>query len=172
MNRSFLCTSIFTLAAFLVAAPALLADATITIVNNDGAGEGFNDSTPVSPVGGNPGVTLGAQRLNAFERAAEIWGEILQSSVPILVNSQFNALTCSGTSAVLGSAGTIQVFRDFAGAPLAGTWYHSALANALEGSDLDPGSSDITAQFNSSIDTGCLTGTVGWYYGFVPGAAS
>ena len=30
------------------------AGAKITIVNNDGPGEGFNDPTPVAPVGGNP----------------------------------------------------------------------------------------------------------------------
>ncbi len=37
--------------------------ATITIVNLDGAGEGFNDATPATPVGGNPGITVGEQRL-------------------------------------------------------------------------------------------------------------
>src|SRR5436189_223494 len=31
--------------------------ATITIVDLDGPGEGFNDTTPVDPVGGNPGTT-------------------------------------------------------------------------------------------------------------------
>ncbi|MFH1754901.1 MAG: hypothetical protein ABIA59_04285 [Candidatus Latescibacterota bacterium] len=36
----------------------------IVINNNDGPGEGFNDPTAVSPVGGNPGTTLGAQRLS------------------------------------------------------------------------------------------------------------
>jgi hypothetical protein len=42
-----------------MAAPQVSTAATIVIVNNDGAGEGFNDPTPVAPVGGNPGVTLG-----------------------------------------------------------------------------------------------------------------
>ena len=36
--------------------------ATITILNSDGAGEGYNDSTPAAPVGGNTGTTRGAQR--------------------------------------------------------------------------------------------------------------
>ena len=40
------------------------AAATITIVNGDPAGVGFNDPTPVAPVGGNTGTTLGAQRLS------------------------------------------------------------------------------------------------------------
>ena len=48
--------------------------ATITIINLDGAGEGFNDPTPAAPVGGNPGTTIGAQRLFVFNHAAGIWG--------------------------------------------------------------------------------------------------
>jgi hypothetical protein len=48
--------------------------ATITIVNRDGANEGFNDPAPVTPVGGNPATTLGAQRLTAFQFAASLWG--------------------------------------------------------------------------------------------------
>ena len=48
--------------------------ATITIINNDGVNEGFNDPTPVAPVGGNPATTLGAQRLYLFQYAANLWG--------------------------------------------------------------------------------------------------
>ena len=51
------------LLAGLLAAPS---HAGITIVNMDGAGEGFNDPTPAAPVGGNPGTTIGQQRLNRF----------------------------------------------------------------------------------------------------------
>jgi len=79
--------------------------ATIVIQNADAAGEGFNDPTVVAPVGGNPGATLGAQRLNAFTYAANLWAARLQSSVTITVYAQMNALTCTPTSAVLGSAG-------------------------------------------------------------------
>ena len=63
--------------------------ATFVIVNNDGPGEGFNDPTPVSPIGGNPGTTLGQQRLNCFIRAGEIWGAILQSNVNITIDDCF-----------------------------------------------------------------------------------
>jgi hypothetical protein len=45
---------------------------TITIVNQDGVNEGFNDPTPAAPVGGNPGTTVGAQRLFVFQHAADI----------------------------------------------------------------------------------------------------
>src|SRR5262245_60009812 len=59
------------------------AAATLVIEVLDGPGVGFNEPTPLAPVGGNPGVTLGEQRLIAFETAANIWGATLTSSVPI-----------------------------------------------------------------------------------------
>ena len=66
---------------------------------------------------------------------------------------------------MLGSAGPIEVFRDFPGEEVAGTWYHVALANKLAGSDLSA-SNDISATFNSDIDNNdnCLKNT-NWYYG-------
>ena len=139
----------------------------IVIVNIDGPGEGFNDPTPATPVGGNPGTTIGDQRLNLFERAADIWGALLVSNVTIRVQSSFNPLDCDATGAVLGSAGPMFVERDFAGAEWPNTWYHIALANKRFGSDLVPGGEDINAQFNSDIDNNenCLAGT-NWYYGF------
>ena len=48
-------------------------------------GEGFFDPTPAVPVGGNPGTTIGQQRINAFLLAAQIWGETIASDVPIFV---------------------------------------------------------------------------------------
>jgi hypothetical protein len=154
-------------AAGLAAAPAQALAATITIVNSDGPGEGFNDPTPVTPVGGNPGTTLGEQRLLAFQFAANIWGAILDSPVDIQIRAFFNPLTCTATSAVLGSAGAISVEADFPGALLPGTWYSQALANRLAGVDGDPANPDINAQFNSNLNgnPACLNGT-GWYLGF------
>lgn len=154
------------LAALLaLAVPALAAAGTITIVNNDGAGEGFNDPTAVPAVGGNNGTTIGQQRLNVFQHAANIWGAALPSNVEIKVNAQFNPLTCTATSGVLGSAGPTTVYADFAGAPLTGHWYHVALANKLANTDLNGTSYEINATFNSAVGgASCLT--VGWYYGF------
>jgi PA domain len=149
----------------LVAAGSAHATATITIVNNDGAGEGFNDPTPVAPVGNNPGTTLGQQRLNAFNHVASLWGQWITSSVPIAIRAQFDAQTCGPTGAVLGSAGTISINRDDPSFPFAATWFHAALANKLAGVDLVPGTPEINATFNSAIDTGCLPGTTGWWYG-------
>jgi hypothetical protein len=50
------------------------------------------------------------------------------------------------------------VWRDFTGAPFAGTWYHAALANKLFGSNLDV-DPEIAARFNSNLgQPGCFTG--------------
>jgi hypothetical protein len=147
----------------VVASPVVHA-ATFVVINNDGAGEGFNDPTAAAPVGGNTGTTIGQQRLIAFQAAADIWGARLFSSVPIRVGAQFNPLSCTAFSGTLGFAGPTNIFSDFSGAPVANTWYAVALANARHGSDLDAGD-DISAQFNSNIGTpGCLE-TSGWYYG-------
>ncbi len=138
--------------------------ATITVVNLDGAAEGFNDATVAVPVGGNSGTTLGEQRLLAFEYAASIWGAELVSGVEIRVGARFDPLFCESSRAVLGQAGPAVYVRDFAQAPLASTWYPVALANKIAGSDLDPASDDISASFNSSLGTSCSF-PKGWYYG-------
>ena len=140
---------------------------TIEIVNANAAGVGFNDPTPVTPVGGNTGTTRGAQRLQAFQYAASLWASQLTSGVKITVRSTFESLTpCDATSTVLGSAGTMQWFRDYTGFPRAATWYSSALAAKLYGSDPDPTTDDIRARFNSAIDDGTCAFPNPWYYGF------
>lgn len=139
---------------------SLHAAATIVILNNDGAGEGFNDPTPAAPVGGNSGTTLGQQRLIAFQHAANIWGATLTSSVTTVVRANFDPLPCTATSAVAGSAGPISVSSGFTNAPISNTWYHAALANKLAGSDLNAANPEIGATFNSNLgQANCLTGT-------------
>src|SRR5436305_6735390 len=163
--------SLFLLAGLLLAvnAPAFGA-ANIIIVNVNGPGVGFNDPTPVAPVGGNPGTTRGQQALNVFQFAANVWGSILDSPVPIYIQASFSPLSCTPTSGTLGSAGTISVWSNFPGREYDNTWYHVALANKLAGGDLAPGpngtsADDIVAFFNSNLGTpGCLT-TTNWYYG-------
>ena len=138
--------------------------ATIVIVNNDGASEGFNDPNPASPVGGNPATTIGGQRLFIFKHAASIWGAILPSNVTIRVGAQFNSQTCDATSGILGSAGSVTAHANFPGAPLTNHWYHAALANKLAGTDLST-SDDISATFNSDVDNSVCLGATSWYYG-------
>jgi PA domain len=156
-----------------------MAAATITIVNNNTPGVGFNDMTPVAPVGGNPGTTLGQQRLNAFQYAASLWGAELDSSVEIQVGATFEPLSCTATSAVLGSAGPFNawVFNVASPGIVAGRWYHAALANKLVGADIDTAvfgtnEPELTARFNSNLGAvGCFDGG-GWYYGIDNNAGS
>lgn len=146
-------------------APVLGAPFTLNVV--DPPGEGFNDPTPVDPVPGNPGTTLGEQRLNAFVAAAESWGEILASSVPIVVEVEMPELTCTAEEAALGAAGPRVVFRDFSAAPRPSTWYVAALAESLAGENLENVTPEIGAVFNSVLDEGdanCIGG-ISWWYG-------
>lgn len=123
--------------------------AQIVIVNINAPGVGFNDPTPREPVGGNPGTTLGEQRLIAFQHAANIWSARLDSDVPIRIRAQFTALGAG----VLGSAGPLFVHRDFPNATLPGTWHHSALACKLAGVDLIADNQQhIQANFNSNFN--------------------
>src|SRR4051812_10523532 len=127
---------LLTLVVGLIVSPSAFAGANIVIENNDGANVGFNDPTPVTPVGGNTGTTLGQQRLIAFQAAASIWGATLSSVPTITVRASWDStMTCTSSSAVLGSAGAATLRRDFINATFAGTWYSSALGNALSGTD-------------------------------------
>ena len=143
--------------------------ATLTVTSRDPAGVGFNDSTAVAPVGGNPGTTLGEQRFNVYKKVADIWGAALDSNVEIRVSAAWEALSCTATQAVLGSASAWNFSRDFANAPKAFTWYPLALANKLAGVNLlagvpDDGTGfgnfDIKTQFNVNLGkSNCLAGT-------------
>ena len=175
MIRRTLLVSALLAAGLGMMATARAAD--ITIVNQDvGTGQGLDDHTPVTPVGGNPGTTRGEQALIVFQFAADLWGAVLKSNVPIINTATFQPLSCNATSGVLGSSGTNYIFTFNAGSTLpqgavANTWYHSALADALAGTDLGvenqlpPDTPDIVSRFNGKLgSTGCLEGSA-WYFG-------
>jgi hypothetical protein len=167
MRRSRRCAAaplVLGLAVLLIPALPVCADATLTILNADAAGEGFNDPTPATPVGGNTGTTLGEQRMLAFQFAAEVWGQTLDSSVEIVIEARFDPLYCDATKAALGAAKAATLVAEFTGAPRPLTWYPVALGNRLAGLDLYPGGPDIQATFNSSIGTTCPFSNT-WYYG-------
>lgn len=151
--------------------------ATIVITSRDAPGVGFNDPTPVAPVGGNPGTTLGQQRMNVYRYVADIWEKNLDSPVVITVNAGWEGaptLTCTSSSATLGSAGSYNLWHDTPGTQ-PGTWYPAALANKLAGVNLlanepDDGSGygnvDIKTQFNVNLgNPGCLDGNF-FYLGY------
>lgn len=149
--------------------------AEVIVINGDPPGVGFNNPAPATPVGGNPGTTVGQQALNVFQRAANIWGGKLVSKQPILIIAFFTPLSCTATTGVLGAAGANWFFGEESpvngGKELKpGTWYPAALAEKLTRRDLtteaDPTDPfEIFALFNSNLgQPGCLTAS-GWYYG-------
>ncbi len=161
------------LLALLVLIPGAAAAAVIQIINQDGPGEGFNDSTPVLPEGGNPGTTLGQQRLIVFQRAAAIWGALLRSDQVIKVGANFDPLVpCGSGSGVLGQAGPTGVISLPAPPPglVSNTWYPIALAEAASNQNINAGN-EISTTFNSDIDNGCLSPGTRFWYGIDPNAA-
>ena len=73
-NRKLL-SMLLTLVVALLPASAF-ASATINIISDDAPGTGFFDPTPAAPVGGNPGTTLGDQRIVAYLAAGDKWGTV------------------------------------------------------------------------------------------------
>ncbi|MCR9065869.1 MAG: T9SS type A sorting domain-containing protein [Cytophagales bacterium] len=89
----------------------------------------------------------------SFQRAVDIWAELLNSSVKINVIALWQELGPN----VLGSAGPGTYYRNFAGAAKANTWYPIALAEKMSGKELNsPDDFDIVARFSSDQN---------WYYG-------
>lgn len=89
---------------------------------------------------------------NAIEYSGQIWGQYLNSAVPIKVNVYYIFLGVGTTLAVTIPNGE----RDFAGAYIDSVWYPSCLANSIVGSEINPGEADMNIFVNS---------TVNWYWG-------
>ena len=87
---------------------------------------------------------------DAFGKAAQIWGSILKSSVPITIRACWASIP-----PYLGYSGSGSR-RNFTGAPRNNTWYSYSLANALHGSDLDPGEFDMHITYDMNVN---------WYFG-------
>jgi hypothetical protein len=147
-------------AATSLARPAA-ADSVFVLNITDAAGSGFNDPTPATPTGGNPGTTLGAQRKIAFQYAADTWGKLLDSPVPIVIEASFGSLDCASSVVVAGQATPSGLLSDIPGLP-PGQLFPEALADRILETDIDPGQPDIIAQFNAEIKA-CLG--IDWYYG-------
>lgn len=84
----------------------------------------------------------------AVQAAINIWSDNWSSTVPVNVIADFLP---SGSSGILASASPVNFFHDFNGAPDSTLWYSSAMANAIAGKDLDPGSPEITININSTM---------------------
>ncbi|WP_045212887.1 fibronectin type III domain-containing protein [Desulfonatronovibrio magnus] len=88
----------------------------------------------------------------ALDRAAEIWGTLISSDVPITIR----ACWFRDEGDTLGYAGGQPRHRNFSGAPKPDTWYVGALANSMAGTDLAPSEHDMHIAMNSNFD---------WYLG-------
>ena len=92
------------------------------------------------------GFTPEAQ--TAFQRAVDIWAAFLLTTVPIEIEAAFDSFEDSD---MLAFAGPVTLFTGESEA-----WSPVALANQLEGRDLDPEDPDIKAAFSNSAN---------WYFG-------
>jgi len=108
--------------------------------------------SPPSPWGDSC-TTWPAQAQTAFLYAASIWGALLYSPVPVTIDACWATNLPSG---VLGHGGALSMYRNFAGAPVANTWYVVALANSKSGSDLNGSTAEIYL---------ALSSTFSWYTG-------
>ena len=84
----------------------------------------------------------------AFQRAVDIWAAFLLTTVPIEIEAAFESVEDSGTLAFVRPVTFFTSESE--------SWYPVALANQLEGRDLDPEDPDIEATFSSSAN---------WYFG-------
>lgn len=159
MSRAFLRV----LAALAFAGAASVSGAATFQLNG---GAGFSDATIVAPEGGNTGTTLGQQRTQLFQAAANVWGAALSSTQIIKVNASFTALSCTATAGTLGSAGAATNIVLNVGTKQ--RYFAVALAEALVSQEVNgAGVAEVTASFNSRVDqndTGCL-GSTRFYYG-------
>ena len=94
---------------------------------------------------------LSAEAKAAFQYALDIWGELINSPLPIKVSVGW------GASPGLLASGSVPLYRNFPNAPQPDVWYPKPLANALAGFDVQPASfNDMQVQFD---------GNVAWYFG-------
>ena len=89
----------------------------------------------------------------AIEHAATIWTTILDSEVPIKVRVNWFPMGTLALGITFPNGR-----KDFAGAPLATTWYATSLANSINGTELNVGENDFDVYLNSGTN---------WYYGTV-----
>ena len=125
----------------------------------DGPGVGFNHPS------------LGNQRRNALQVAANVFGSMLGSNQTINIDARFQELACDpDDGATLANARPTFVYT-VGSAEFPQSWYHGALAESLSGQNLsladnaNPSAGDLLINFNSSIDEECLGPGRGWYYG-------
>ena len=122
---------------------------TITIINNDGPNEGLNDPTPMTPIDGNYGTTLGEQRMIVLQFAANFLETIINNNVEIKIEASFDPLT----PGFIGMASMLSWELENSPnntLPFHSTYYPQALANHFYGYDRQPQTNDMAIQLNSN----------------------
>jgi hypothetical protein len=118
------------------------------IVNGDKSIDGISNANIIVDY---QGFTPTAQA--SFQRAINIWSNILKSDVTVRVIAFYQPLGPS----VLGSATAGDFNRNFPGAPKANTWYPIALAEKIAGRELNSVNDyDIVCRFSNEVQ---------WYFG-------
>lgn len=95
----------------------------------------------------------GAQAMQAYQAAANIWAQYLNTPVTITIAAD----VASQGSDILASTGPDDFFQLSTGGP----WYPVALMNALTGTQNDPGYPDIDSSVGSPSETQWYLGTDG-----------
>jgi len=142
----------------------------------------WTDATPVAPVGGNPGTTLGQQRQNALKYAVSQLTQTEQPPVPITIHACWAHLGGDANRAIIAHASPVTFLVDepnFGGyvLPLRYTWYAITEAVRLGGASQcgliggpcgGTNNEEIEATFNEDIGTAGVIGAEPFYYGYTP----
>jgi hypothetical protein len=144
----------------------------------------WNDTTPATPVGGNNGTTLGAQRRNALTYAVQQLSQELQPPVPITLHACWDHLGGTDQSAVIAQATPVTFVFDTPDQPFPGyslplryTWYAiteavresgSMQCGLIGGSCGGTANEEIKATFNSDLGKPEIIGGRALYFGFTP----
>jgi hypothetical protein len=138
----------------------------------------WNDATPVQPIDGNPGTTLGEQRRNAIRYAGQRLFQELRSPMPVRVLACWEALGGDmENGAPVAQAGPTTIFAGDVGGraawlPEPYTWYAAAEVTRLSGTSTCAtangacDSNDIQAYFNSDLDPPRNVIGMPFYYGY------
>ncbi len=147
----------------------------------------WNDPTPVTPVGGNPGTTRGEQRRNAMIESLRQLAAGFDSETPIIVRGCWDNLNAEATGATLAAASpdnfllddNTLVFSSGGSLPAAPylpskyAFYSSAPASRLGGTRacaLQGGScasvTDMTITYNKRIGEPGVLGGAQYYLGY------
>ena len=148
-------SSFFCITIFLLSLDAKAGDLKFEI--QESADNFFNDSTPVAPIDGNIGETLGEQRLLGLLFAMDYIEKIFLINTDIDISIGFNEnLSQSSTLATCGPIDFSEK-NNINNLPYYNYTYPNALANQYAGFDVDQTENEMELTIYNGAD---------WYYGF------